>query len=458
LNRKIVIIDDDQSMCEMLETDFKKRGYDVKWFLNGKDALDYFSNEESDIVLTDLSLPGMSGIDLCEHLTGNRPDIPVVVITAFGSLDSAIAAIRAGAFDFVTKPIELDLLAIAMERALRHRELQEKINILSKELENVYREDEIIGESPAMKKLFSQLQRIADTDTSVLICGESGTGKELIAHALHKYSRRKANPFVAINCSALPETLLESELFGYKKGAFTDAKEDHQGLFIQADGGTLLLDEIGDIPLVLQPKLLRALEQRTIRPVGGKHELSFDVRIISATNRDLEAAVNEGHFREDLYYRLNVIQLNVPPLRSRGTDILLLAKYFLEQAAAHNAKKVLGLANTAAEKLLTYTWPGNVRELRNAMERAVALTSLDKITPGDLPEKVRDYQSSHVLIGSDDPEDLMSLEEVERRYISHVLKAAGGNRSMAARILRVDRKTLYRRLQQYENSSSEADD
>ena len=310
--------------------------------------------------------------------------------------------------------------------------------------------DDLIGDSPPMRRFFSEFSRVADTETSVLITGESGTGKELVARALHKNSRRKAESFVAINCAAFHETLLESELFGYKKGAFTDAKSNRKGLFLQADKGTLFLDEVAEIPLMLQPKLLRALEERTIRPLGGDKEISFDVRLIAATNRDIESAVEEGRFREDLYYRLNVIQLRVPPLRARGTDILLLSDHFIKHFASRSSNQVTGISNPAAQKLMEYTWPGNVRELRNAIERAVALTRYNKIALADLPEKIRTYHSSHVLLESSNPNELVTLEEVERRYILHVLKMVTGNRTAAARILGLDRKTLYRKLQGYE--------
>ena len=261
--------------------------------------------------------------------------------------------------------------------------------------------------------------------------------------------RRGSGPFVPINCSALPEALLETELFGHKRGAFTDAKSDRKGLFLEAEGGTLFLDEMGEIPMELQPKLLRAVEERRIRPVGGNTEVAFDVRIISATNRDLESAMEEGLFREDLFYRLNVIQVEVPPLRTRGTDVLLLARHFVQHFSDRTGKRVVDISNAAARKLLAYTWPGNVRELRNAMEHAVALTRFEKVTVEDLPKKIRAYRSDHVLVGTDDPGELISMEEVERRYILHVLKAVGNNRTLAARILKLDRKTLYRKLQGY---------
>jgi DNA-binding NtrC family response regulator len=370
-------------------------------------------------------------------------------MTAFGSMETAVAAIRAGAYDFVIKPVEMDALSLALQRAVRHRQLQEKVKVLSEALERTTRFDELLGASPAMQKLYDQLARIADSEASVLISGESGTGKELVAKSLHKQSRRAEQPFVPINCAALPDTLLESELFGHAKGAFTDARADRKGLFVQAEGGTLLLDEIGEMPLMMQPKLLRALEEDKVRPVGGDEEVPFDVRILTATNRDLESAVEEGRFREDLFFRINVIQLELPPLRSRGTDILLLAQHFLERFAARSGKQVVGISDAVAEKLLAYTWPGNIRELRNVIERAVALTRYDKLAVDDLPEKIRDWRSSQVFIGGADPDELVPMEEVERRYVLHVLASVEGNKTLASRILGLDRKTLYRKLRQY---------
>jgi DNA-binding NtrC family response regulator len=445
----ILIVDDEQSMCEMLEADLQRRGFAVAWYTSASEAFATLQSEDCDVVLVDLNMPGMSGTEFCERVVANRADVPVVVMTAFGSMETAIAAIRAGAYDFIAKPFDLDVLFLTLERAVKHRSLQEKVKTLSEAVKQSQHFDELSGDSPPMRELFSQLARIADTESAVLITGESGTGKELVAHALHNRSRRRNGPFVAINCSALPETLLESELFGYKRGAFTDAKSDRKGLFLQADGGTFFLDEIGEMPLALQPKLLRALEERRVRPLGGDAEQSFEARIIAASNRDLEAAVDEGRFREDLFYRLNVITVEVPPLRARGTDILLLAKNFIEQFAARSGKRVIGLSNQAAEKLLGYAWPGNVRELRNAIEHAVALTPYEKLAVEDLPKNIRAYHSSHVLVGSANPTELVSLEEVERRYILHVLKSVGGNQTHAARILGLNRKTLYRKLQQY---------
>jgi DNA-binding NtrC family response regulator len=362
-------------------------------------------------------------------------------------METAIEAIRVGAYDFITKPLDLDILAVALQRAVDHRKLRQQVRVLSEAFERIHSFSGLLGESRVMQELFSRLERIADTETSVLITGESGSGKELTARALHRYSRRKDKPFVAINCSALPDNLLESELFGHVKGAFTDAWQDRKGLLPEADGGTLFLDEIGDIPLSLQPKLLRVLEERTVRPVGGNAEIPVDVRVIAATNIDIDQAVAEGRFREDLYYRLNVIKLDIPPLRTRGADILLLAGKFIGDFAVKQGRKVTGLAESTAKRLLGYEWPGNVRELRNAMEHGVAMTLFDKIVPEDLPWKIRSHIGSALFLETDNPLELISLEEMSRRYIAHVLKAAKGNQSVAAQILQIDRKTLYRKLQ-----------
>jgi len=446
---KVLIVDDDQAMCEMLDFDLRRRGFTTVWYSLAEKAFADLKETDFDVLLADIKLPGMTGIELCERVVANRPDIPVIVITAFGNLETAIAAIRAGAYDFVTKPVDLDILAVALNRAITHHTLQEKVKILSQVVEHSQGFEDLLGDSASMQALYSQIARVSDTEISVLILGETGTGKELVARTLHKQSRRNTAQFIPLNCSALPEALLESELFGHKRGAFTDAKSDHKGLFLEAEGGTLFLDEIGEIPMALQPKLLRALEERRVRPVGGNAEVAFDVRIIAATNRDLESAVEEGLFREDLFYRLNVIQVEVPPLRARGTDVLLLARHFMEYFSHRTGKQVAGLSNTAAQKLLAYSWPGNVRELRNAIERAVALTRFEKLAVEDLPKKIRAYRSDHILMGTHDPTELISMEEIERRYILHVLKTVGDNRTLAARILKLDRKTLYRKLQRY---------
>ena len=451
---KVLIVDDDQAMCEMLDLDLRRRGFSTAWYTVAEKAFSNLKEEEFDVLLADIKLPGMSGIELCERVVANRADIPVIMMTAFGDLETAVAAIRAGAYDFITKPVELDILAVALNRACTYRALQEKVKTLSQAAQHTQRFDKLLGNNLSMQTLFAQIAQVADTEISVLIIGESGTGKELVARALHKKSRRHTAPFIPINCSALPQALLESELFGHKQGAFTDAKSGRKGLFLEAEGGTLFLDEIGDIPMALQPKLLRVLEEHRLRPVGGNEEVPFDVRIIAATNRDLESAVEEGRFREDLFYRINVLQIEVPLLRARGTDVLLLARHFIENFAYRSGKQVVGLSDNAAQKLLSYSWPGNVRELRNAIERAVALTRFEKLTVEDLPKKIRAYQNQHILLGGQDPAELISMEEVERRYILHVMKTVGANRTVAARILRLDRKTLYRKLQRYSDEES----
>ncbi|WP_321368221.1 sigma-54 dependent transcriptional regulator [uncultured Desulfuromusa sp.] len=444
---KILIVDDDRALCELLEEDLSRRGHQVMTSLKVIDARELLHKQEVDIVLTDLNMPGVSGIDFCAELKDNRPDLPVVIMTAFGSLDTAIAALRAGAYDFVTKPVDLDLLSISLGRALQHRHLQEKVRLLDNQVRRQRSDDEMLGESPAFMKIKEQIMRIADLETSVLIAGESGTGKELVARALHHQSQRSEGPFIAVNCAALPENLLESELFGHVKGAFTDAREQRKGLFVEATGGTLLLDEIAELPLALQPKLLRVLEDHKVRPLGGSSEIACDVRVLAATHRDLEEAVAAGRFRSDLFYRLNVIQLELPPLRDRGNDILLLALQFIKQLGQRFNKSVNGLAQPAAASLLAYHWPGNVRELRNVIERALALTLHDQLTIEDLPEQIRHPNGTTPLPASlVDPGTILPLDEMESRYIHQVLDQLGGNQTLAARLLGVDRKTLYRKL------------
>jgi len=448
----ILVIDDEHSMVELLETDLALRGYKVSGFTSSAAALETLAATDARVVLTDFHMPGVNGLQVCEKVVANRPDIPVVVMTAFGSMETAIEAIRAGAWDFVTKPIEMELLAVVIDRAVRHHNLQEEVRRLSNKPEPADRFEGLIGSSPVMQKLFDQIRKIAPTTANVLITGESGTGKELVAQAIHCHSDRKDGPFIGINCAAIPENLLESELFGHAKGAFTDAKAERKGLFQQAQGGTLFLDEIGDFPLSLQAKLLRAMEQRTVRPVGSDKEIAFDARILTATNRDLDVAIEEGRYREDFYFRINVIQLDLPPLRSRGNDVLLIARSLLQVCARQMGKNVTDFQPSVAERFLNYDWPGNVRELRNVLERAVALTEFEKLIVDDLPEKIRDYRQATFRIDTTNPAELQTLEAVEQQYIQRVLKSVQGNRTEAARILGVDRKTLYRRLKQDEGS------
>ncbi|HMB16164.1 MAG TPA: sigma-54 dependent transcriptional regulator [Pelovirga sp.] len=446
---RILVIDDDRALCDLLHEDLQQRGHQVWTALNAAQARELLDQYQIDIVLTDLNMPEINGIDFCAELHQRRPDLPVIIMTAFGSLETAIAALRARAYDFVTKPVDLDLLSISLDRGLQHRHLQETVRRLQDQVRRQQPDDDLLGESPPLVKLKQQITRIAGLDTSVLLAGESGTGKELVARSLHRQSQRSGGPFVALNCAALPENLLESELFGHVRGAFTDAREARKGLFVEASGGTLLLDEIAELPLSLQPKLLRVLEDHRVRPLGGSSEITCDVRVIAASHHNLDEAVATGLFRSDLFYRLNVIQLELPPLRLRGDDILLLAMKFLQQLSQRFGKSVIGLAQPAAACLLAYSWPGNVRELRNTIERAVALTLHDTITVDDLPDAIRHPGDSAPLPASlYDGQTIIPLEEMEKRYLQQVLQQLDGNRTLAARLLGVDRKTLYRKLKE----------
>jgi two-component system response regulator AtoC len=444
----ILLVEDDQAMGTLLLRDLPRRGFRVHHVTNAHDALAALELGDCRVIVSDVRLGGMSGLELCERVHARRPGLPIILITAFGDLDLAIAALRAGAHDFLPKPFEIEELAMRVRHA-------DELGVLRAEVKRLRAAAmpsapaDMLGNSPAMQRVYTLIERVAPADAPVLITGETGTGKELTARALHLGSSRKAGPFVAINCAAVPENLLESELFGHAKGAFTDAKASRQGLFLEAQGGTLFLDEVAELPLSLQAKLLRALEERSVRPVGSDREITFDARLLSATHRDLESRVADGLFREDLYYRLNVLNVSLPPLRARSSDVLVLANEYLHRVANRSGKPVTSIAPEAARKLINYAWPGNVRELINAMERAVALAEYNQITVADLPEKIQAFTSSHVLVVSNDPSELVSLEEVEKRYILRVVDAAGGNRTRAAEILRVDRKTLYTKLKTY---------
>jgi two-component system response regulator AtoC len=456
-SRRILIVDDDAEMCALLDTGLTKRGFEVTSRTSGDLAITLLDQSDFDAIVADVNMPGTSGLDVCSWVAANRADTPVIVITAFGSFETAVAAIRAGAYDFVTKPFEVEAVALTLSRAVAYHHLRTEVQRLRLAAANDEMDADqiglpgtgLVGRSPAMRRMYDTLLRAAATDASVLVTGESGTGKELVARALHVKGHRTNGQFVAVNCGALPEALLESELFGHVRGAFTDARVSRSGLLIRASGGTLLLDEIGEAPPGLQAKLLRALEDRRVRPVGSDNELPFDVRLVCATNRDLEGEIERGRFRADLYYRVNVIRIDLPPLRARGDDVLLLAQRQVEQVAAASRKKVTGIAVPAAEKLLSYAWPGNVRELRNCIERAVALTRFEQITVADLPEPIQNYQRSQLVLDLDDPGSLPPLDEVERRYILRVLEAVKGHRMRAAQILGLDRKTLYRKLERY---------
>ena len=442
---RVLIVDDDPPLCELLRLSLAEKGFSATTRASAEAALTTLSSREFDVMITDVRLPRMDGLELCRRVTAERPDLPVVVITAFGNLDSAVAAIRAGAHDFITKPVQIDEVGLVLERAAMRRGAPERAVVDFPE--------DLLGESEAMQCTRTLLARAAASDAPVLITGESGTGKELAARALHKAGKRSSGPFVAVNCAAVPETLLESELFGYVRGAFTDAKVARPGLFVQADGGTLFLDEIGEMAPHLQPKILRALQERVVRPLGASAELAFDVRVVTATNENLETAVTERRFRGDLFFRINVIPILMPPLRDRGQDVILLARRFMGLCAERHGKRVSGFSPEALVRLEAYRWPGNVRELQNCIERAVALSEHEEIGVEDLPEPVRraGSRSSHPAPAlAAGPPGLLSLAEVERRHILHVLEAVGGNKRLAARILGVDRRTLYRKLEQYD--------
>jgi two-component system response regulator HydG len=447
MNASVLIVDDDRAMCQLVQDVLSRNGYNVTSQLDAESALVSVDTSDFDVVITDIKLQSTNGLELCRRVTEKRPDVPVVVFTAFGSMDTAVGAIRAGAYDYITKPVDLESLALTVRRAIAHRRLQQEVKELRRRVDEADQLDDLIGASAPMKNVYRMIQQLRDSDASVLITGESGTGKELVARALHRTSVRKDGPFIAINCAAVPQNLLESELFGHARGAFTDAKQSREGLFIQADNGTLFLDELGDMMLEMQSKLLRVLQERQVRPVGGNREIPFNTRIIAATNRDLESEVEAGEFRQDLYYRINVVRIHVPPLRSRGNDILLLAQHFIDGIRRRTSKEVAGISSDAAKKLLAYDWPGNVRELQNCIERAVALTRFEQIVVDDLPDKIRMYQSTELVIHGDDPEEFPTLEELERRYIRRVLEATRGNKTQASRILGMNRRTLYRRIE-----------
>ena len=443
---QILLVDDDVEMRELVAVALRTHSYVVELAADVDQALAKIRGMDCDAVIADICLPGRSGIELCAELSAQQPNLPILVITGHGSMDLAIAAMRAGAYDFITKPLVIDSLLISLRRAISHYQLTKEVYRLHNIVESSQRLGAMIGESVAIKKVFALIDRVSESDASILITGESGTGKELVARELHNRSLRKDAPFIAINCAAMPLPLLESELFGHVRGAFTDAKRSRAGLFVQAQGGTLFLDEIGEMPMEMQSKLLRALQERRVRPVGGDTEVPFDARLMSSTNRDLDTAIEEHLFRSDLYYRINVVTVQLPPLRARGNDILLLAQHFIAKQALKTGKPVRSIATAAARKLLTYDWPGNVRELENCIERAVAMASYSEIGIDDLPDKIRQQQSTQLVIDTSNPEDLLPLVEMERRYVHRALAAVGGNKTLAARVLGIDRRSLYRRL------------
>jgi len=447
MKERILIAEDDADMRDLLQEILDETGYETITAKDGRAALAHIEREAEriDLILTDVQMPGIRGDELLGRVRACRAESPVVVITAFGSVEQAVEMVKAGAFQYLTKPFQTGELLRAVEHALLESAPQREQANLRRE--SPHAPVSIIGASRLIRELFDAISRAARNASTILITGESGTGKELVARAIHETSERKGS-FVAINCAAIPAELIESELFGHTGQAFTGAKQQRAGLFETAEAGTLFLDEVGELPLMVQPKLLRVLQEGTIRRVGADRERGVNVRVIAATNRDLEKEVEANRFREDLYWRLNVIHLHVPPLRERPADIPLLVEHFIQKTAQANGAQPLGVTPEALAVLTAYPFPGNVRELQNAVERAVAFARGALITPEDLPQRVRTSGASAALIARSSQQRL-TLDELEREYILETLRATGGNKSRAAEILGLDRKTLYRKLDEY---------
>ncbi|MBA4183866.1 MAG: sigma-54-dependent Fis family transcriptional regulator [Acidobacteria bacterium] len=444
----ILIAEDEELMRSILRQLLEGEGCRVFTADSAENALDIFSANNVHVTLTDIKMAGMDGLELLDQIKTIDAEALVIIMTAYSSVDSAIAALRKGAYDYVTKPFVNEDLLQTVRNAIRTKELFRENRALRRELDKHYSFAEIIGTSEALQKVFRVVEKVADTNASILIEGESGTGKELIARAIHYKSRRAALPFLAVNCGALPESLLESELFGHTKGAFTGATADKKGLFRSSDGGTLLLDEIGEMPQTLQVKLLRALQEHEVTPVGASVPARFDARIIAATNKNLETEVAENRFREDLFYRLNVIEITLPPLRARREDIQLLVKHFISKFAKEQNTVEKVITKEAMSALVNYHWQGNVRELENAIERAFILSN-DEIELENLPPKIKSGATNNFEMR--DPEGFrLTLEETERRYILEILKSVNEDKSAAAEILGIDLSTLYRKLKRYE--------
>jgi DNA-binding NtrC family response regulator len=451
---KILIVDDDPHACIFLAEALNIEGFETTWTEDPTRALALASESKVDAVITDLNMPKLSGLELCKRFASAESRIPVLVVTAFGSVSAAVDAMRSGAHDFIVKPFEIEAVVIALRRTIEHYSLRTEVEQLREVVHLGTQFGSLIGNSSAMREVYDVITRISGHEAPVLLTGESGTGKDLVARELHRRSKRAAEPFVAINAAALPETLLESELFGHVKGAFTDARSAREGLFVQAAGGTLFLDEVAELPLNLQAKLLRALQERKVRPIGAAAEVPFHARIVTATNQDLDEVVERRAFRQDLYYRINVVHIDLPPLRCRGGDVILLAQAFLTQLASAISSPVTGMSREVEQRLLSYTWPGNVRELRNCMERALTLCRGEILTLEDLPPKIRRAppeaaKTSHSSRSVVSPEDLSPLATVERQHILLALEACAGNKSLTASVLGLSRKTLYRKLQEY---------
>lgn len=445
MNFTILIIDDEKNIREGLSAALELDGYSVKLAANGAEGLALIEKGDIDLVITDLRMPGISGEEVLAKVRGESPGIPVIVLTGHGSIDTAVDAMRNGAYDFLTKPLSLDRLSLIVKRALAGRELEIRHSSLQQELDAKASFESIIGKSTEMQRIFQMVRKAADAKASVLITGESGTGKELIANALHNLSPRKNNPFIKVHCAALSETLLESELFGHEKGAFTGAASRKRGRFELANTGSIFLDEIGEINQNVQIKILRVLQDKRFERVGGEETLEVDVRVIAATNRNLAEEIAQGRFREDLFYRLNVVHIQVPPLRDRKDDIPLMLNAFLDEFNRENNKSITGFDSRSRSALYKYDWPGNIRQLRNCVESAVVMCSGNEITLEDLPPTVRGAAESNVIqvpMG-------ITMAEAEKIIIQQNLASNQGNKSKTADILGIGRKTLHRKLEEY---------
>ncbi len=444
----VLVVEDEELMRRILRNLLENEGYQVLTADSAENALEIFTTGEIDLTLTDIRMAGMDGLQLLDQIKTIEAEALVIIMTAYSSVDSAIAALRKGVYDYVTKPFVNEDLLQTVRNALRTKELFRENRALRRELDQHYSFSEIIGTSASLQAVFRLVEKVSTTNANILIQGESGTGKELIARAIHHHSHRANKPFVAINCGALPESLLESELFGHTKGSFTGATSDKKGLFRAAEGGTLLLDEVGEIPLSLQVKLLRALQEHEVTPIGSTLPVKFDARILAATNRNLEEEVTKGNFREDLFYRLNVIEIFLPPLRERREDIPLLVKYFVSKIAKEQKTPEKKVLKEAMSALINFHWQGNIRELQNAIERAFILSG-DEIDAESLPPKVKTNSNHGFEIR--DPDGLNpTLEEVERRYVLEILKSVNQDKTLAANILGIDLSTLYRKLKRYD--------
>ena len=449
----LLVADDDPGLRESLERTLTREGYRVVLASDGRAALERVQAGGVDLIVTDLRMPGLTGLELLRAAKAIMPDVDVILLTAFGTVEEAVKAMKDGAYDFLTKPFRREQLIKLVDKALERRDLIEQNKALKKQLEDIRAKGQMIGSSPAYRRMVSLVEQIADSSATILIQGESGAGKELVARTIHERSGRRAGPFVAVNCAALPETLLESELFGYEKGAFTGAVGRKEGRFELAGGGTLFLDEVGDLSLVTQPKILRVLQEGEFERLGGTRTIQVDVRIVAATNQDLAEMVKDKRFREDLYYRLNVITVRVPPLRERHEDVRLLAQHYLRVYAAKNGRKLEGFSNEALERLESYKWPGNVRELENLIERMVLLARKDRIDAEDLPEEVAGVKRPPrdailELVGT-------PLAEIEQRLLDETLRITGGNKTQAAKLLGIDVRTVARKLERREDDQAE---